>query len=466
MSPDQRPRTTILVWQLFSNPLLSYTMSVTPWSKRRKLLDFEHGFKSACFLFFLCLFTPHGFCPPGEVSSGGGGLPRERVLHQSFEFSGMVGWQNQMTVAVVKPWEDTQSNKSLGCLFSEKPADWTNAFKLEISGLIKKLWRASLWSFESRMTPRFLAELKKGMLWEPRVIESGRETVEGFKEDERGKRRASVLLSFSLNWFSVIHVFMSSVHALSSLVRLVTSLRGADFRSCGSSEKKLMIYRVVTYDIREECSAQDKKKGPQHWTLRHTIHGWDGDENELLTEVDWYLSERYDWNHWSAADWMPKTVQAGEENLVVNSIKAAERSDKRKNPERREYCLQYNIYNAIWLLHGRCHVKKSFCLGAFSAHRTTIHHATSLHAKPHIRRAHACIAVTCLLHRWQNDRGLLRATAVTRWPRRKHFTCCTCQDSNPGPFDHETGAVTTELSPHPANDHCKQCDGTSTWDVH
>ena len=132
------------------------------------------------------------------------------------------------------------------------------------------------------MTPRFLAELKKGMLWEPRVIESGRETVEGFKEDERGKRRASVLLSFSLNWFSVIHVFMSSVHALSSSVRLVTSRRGADFRSCGSSAKKLMIYRVVSYDIREEWSAQDKKNGPQHWTLKHTIHGWDGDENELL----------------------------------------------------------------------------------------------------------------------------------------------------------------------------------------
>ena len=157
------------------------------------------------------------------------------------------------------------------------------------------------------MPPRFLAESKKGMLWEPRVIESGRETVEGFKEDEKGTRRASVLLSFSLSWFSVIHVFMSSVHALSSLVTVVTSQRGADFRSCVSSAKKLMIYRVVNYDIREECSAQDEENGPQYWTLRHTVHGLDGDKNELLTEVDWYLSERYDWNHWSAADWVPKT---------------------------------------------------------------------------------------------------------------------------------------------------------------
>ena len=39
------------------------------------------------------------------------------------------------TVAVVKPWKDVGSNKSLGCVFSEKPADWTNAFKLEISSL-------------------------------------------------------------------------------------------------------------------------------------------------------------------------------------------------------------------------------------------------------------------------------------------------------------------------------------------
>ena len=32
----------------------------------------------------------------------------------------------------------------------------------------------------------------------------------------------------------------------------------------------------------------------------------------------------------------------------------------------------------------------------------------------HIRRVHACLAVTCHLHFWQNDRDLLRATAVTR----------------------------------------------------
>ena len=32
----------------------------------------------------------------------------------------------------------------------------------------------------------------------------------------------------------------------------------------------------------------------------------------------------------------------------------------------------------------------------------------------HICHVHACLAVTCHLHFWQNDRNLLRATAVTR----------------------------------------------------
>ena len=49
------------------------------------------------------------------------------------------------------------------------------------------------------MNPRLLAESEKGMLREPRVIESGRETVEGFKEDKKGKRRAVfVVVQFEL----------------------------------------------------------------------------------------------------------------------------------------------------------------------------------------------------------------------------------------------------------------------------
>ena len=34
--------------------------------------------------------------------------------------------------------------------------------------------------------------------------------------------------------------------------------------------------------------------------------------------------------------------------------------------------------------------------------------------KIHIRKVYACLAVTCHLHFWQNDRDFLRATAVAR----------------------------------------------------
>ena len=34
--------------------------------------------------------------------------------------------------------------------------------------------------------------------------------------------------------------------------------------------------------------------------------------------------------------------------------------------------------------------------------------------KSHIRKMYACLAVTCHLHFWQNDRDFLRATVVTR----------------------------------------------------
>ena len=81
-----------------------------------------------------------------------------------------------------------------------------------------------------------------------------------------------------------------------------------------------------------------------------------------------------------------------------------------------------------------------------------------------IRKVHPCLAVACHLHFWQNDRDLLRATAVTRgWneyrnkfstesrPGRRKFSRRSCRVSNPRPFDHESGALTTELSPLPSN---------------
>ena len=107
--------------------------------------------------------------------------------------------------------------------------------------------------------------------------------------------------------------------------------------------------------------------------------------------------------------------------------------------------------------------------GVFRLHHTTTHPVMSLHEKPYItfslnncthwlhaklitfslnkwtnniRRLYACLAVTCHRHFWQNDRGLLHETAVTRrwygyrtkrvstksWPRRRTFSCRSCRD--------------------------------------
>ena len=55
----------------------------------------------------------------------------------------------------------------------------------------------------------------------------------------------------------------------------------------------------------------------------------------------------------------------------------------------------------------------------------TIQHVPCHFTQSHIRKVHACLAVTCHLHFWQNDRDLLRATAVTRgwngyWNKGQH----------------------------------------------
>ena len=89
---------------------------------------------------------------------------------------------------------------------------------------------------------------------------------------------------------------------------------------------------------------------------------------------------------------------------------------------------------------------------------TPYNHAPYHFMQSHIRKVYACLAATCHLHFWQNDQDLLRATAVTRgWnvyrvstesrPWRRKFSHRSCRDSNPRPFSHESGALTTELSP-------------------
>ena len=91
---------------------------------------------------------------------------------------------------------------------------------------------------------------------------------------------------------------------------------------------------------------------------------------------------------------------------------------------------------------------------------TPYNHAPCHFIQSHIRNVYACFPVTCHLHFWQNDRDLLRATVVTRgwngYRNKSQHRKSTLEkkifppfnrDSNPRPFNHESGALATELSP-------------------
>ena len=67
------------------------------------------------------------------------------------------------------------------------------------------------------------------------------------------------------------------------------------------------------------------------------------------------------------------------------------------------------VYLQRW--HGWCHMKLLPSRRVLCApyKHVPCHFMQSL-----IRKVYACLAVTCHLHFWQNDRDLLRATAVTR----------------------------------------------------
>ena len=65
--------------------------------------------------------------------------------------------------------------------------------------------------------------------------------------------------------------------------------------------------------------------------------------------------------------------------------------------------------------HGWCHKKM---LPFRSVLCTPYNHAWRHFMQNHIRKVYVCLAVICHLRFWQNDQGLLGATAVTRWWNR------------------------------------------------
>ena len=160
-----------------------------------------------------------------------------KVLNFLERLDDRIGFAHEETGTVIKLWEAVGGNKSFGCIFSEKSEDWTNTLELEISGLTDLydvFLHGQFWVKNESKVP---SRIRERMLWQPRVIESGREMAAGFDEEKKEKRRASVLSSLSWSWFPVIYALILSVHARSSLMRLSISLRGADFWSCVSSAK-------------------------------------------------------------------------------------------------------------------------------------------------------------------------------------------------------------------------------------
>ena len=81
----------------------------------------------------------------------------------------------------------------------------------------------------------------------------------------------------------------------------------------------------------------------------------------------------------------------------------------------------------------------------------------------HIRKVYVCLAVTCHLLFWQDEWGLLHASVVTwgwnGYRNKNQHRKLTLEkkippllDYNLRPLNHESGALTTELSPPPNND--------------
>ena len=87
--------------------------------------------------------------------------------------------------------------------------------------------------------------------------------MEGLREDENGKRRASVLSSLRFSVICACIEFFSEVGNFT---------KRSEFLELCIIRKKLMIYRVNSYDIGERCSVQDEENGPQYLALRHTVH--------------------------------------------------------------------------------------------------------------------------------------------------------------------------------------------------
>ena len=101
---------------------------------------------------------------------------------------------------------------------------------------------------------------------------------------------------------------------------------------------------------------------------------------------------------------------------------------------------------------GWCHMK---LLPSRRVLCTPHHHAPCHFMQSHTSKVHACLAVTCHLHFWQNDRDLLRATAVTLSLLTCHGVCSSCGNT-------VTAVTLSLLTCHGV---CSSCGNTVTVDL-
>ena len=104
------------------------------------------------------------------------------------------------------------------------------------------------------------------------------------------------------------------------------------------------------------------------------------------------------------------------------------------------------------------HLQRCFVVTRLVPHETAAVSARSVYTiqsytmsrhfmQSHIRSVHACLAVTCHQHFWQNGRGLLRATAVTRgWNGYRNKSAQTVDPGEENSLAASAGIRTHDLS--------------------
>ena len=189
------------------------------------------------------------------------------------------------TVAVVKPWKDVGSDESLGCVFSEKPAEWTNAFKLEISSLADfydVLLHGQFWDKNESKIPGRIREGDVVRVKSNRIREGNGRRFQGRRKGKE-KSFCFVVVQFELIFrHPCFYVVCACTEFFGEVGHFIE--RSGFLELCVICEK-MMVYRVVSYDIGKRRSVQDEENGPQYWALRHTVH-----------ELWWWRRRVIDWS--------------------------------------------------------------------------------------------------------------------------------------------------------------------------